>query len=53
MREAHDVHCLHGLLEVIFVLLSWDGDVAIGEEPVVIKPFEEQIRWKKREQDTV
>lgn len=43
VREAHYVHCFHGLLKVIFVLLSRNGNVAIGEKSVVIKSFKEQV----------
>ena len=28
--EAHDVHGVHGLLEVVLVLLPRDGEVAVG-----------------------
>lgn len=41
MGEAHDMHGLHGFLEVILVLLSRDGNVAVGEEAIVIEAFKE------------
>ena len=44
MAEAHDVHGLHCLLEVVFVLLSRDCDVAIGQETVVVESFQKQVR---------
>ena len=37
MIERHDVHGLHGLLEVVLVLLARNGNVAVGEEAVVIE----------------
>lgn len=37
--ETHDVHGVHGLLEVVLVLLSWDGDVTVGQEAVVAESF--------------
>jgi hypothetical protein len=41
VREAHDVHGFHGLLEVILVLLSRNRNIAIGEESVVVETFQE------------
>lgn len=41
--EAHDVHGFHGLLEVLLILLTGDGDVTVGQEPVVVEAFEEQV----------
>lgn len=43
MCKAHDVHGLHGFMEVVFVLLAWNRDVAIRQESVVIEPFQKQI----------
>lgn len=40
MSEAHDVHGVHGLLEVVFVLLSRNWDVTVGQETVVIEPLQ-------------
>lgn len=40
MREAHNMHGLHGLLKVVLVLLARDGNVTIGEEAVVIEALE-------------
>ena len=36
-REAHDSHGLHGLGEDVLVLLARNGNVAVGEEAVVIE----------------
>lgn len=44
MGEAHDVHGIHGLLEVVFVLLARDWDVTVGQETVVIESFQKQVR---------
>lgn len=44
MGEAHDVHGLHGLLEVVFVLLARDWDVTVGQEAVVVESFQKQVR---------
>lgn len=50
MGEAHDVHGLHGLLEVVFVLLARDWDVTVGQEAVVVESFQKQVRcWQKME----
>lgn len=43
MAEAHDVHGLHGLLEVVFVLLTRDWDVTIGQETVVVESLQKQV----------
>lgn len=43
MCKTHDVHGLHGLMKVVFVLLSWDWDVAIRQETVFVKSFQKQI----------
>lgn len=48
MSKAHDVHGLHGLLEVVFVLLARDGDVAIGQETVVVETLQKQVGWGKQ-----
>ena len=42
--EAHDVHGIHGLLEIIFVLLARDGDITVGQETVVVESFQKQVR---------
>lgn len=47
MGEAHDVHGLHGLLEVVFVLLARDRDVTVGQETVVVESFQKQVRCGK------
>ena len=47
--EAHDVHGVQSLLEVILVLLAGDGDVTVGEETVVVKVLEQQVRWGRKE----
>ena len=47
MVEAHDVHGVHGLLEVVLVLLTGDGNVTVGQEAVVVEAFEEQVRWRR------
>ena len=44
MGEAHDVHGIHGLLEVVFVLLARDGDVTVGQETIVVESFQKQVR---------
>lgn len=41
MGEAHNMHGIHGLLKVILVLLSRDGNVTVGEEAIAIEAFEE------------
>lgn len=46
--EAHDVHGLHGLLEVVFVLLARDRDVTVGEETVVVESFQKQVRCGRK-----
>lgn len=38
--KAHNMHGLHSLLEVVFVLLPWNWDVTIGQETVVIESFQ-------------
>ena len=43
MGEAHDMHGLHGFLEVVLVLLARDRNVSIGQEAVVIESLQEQI----------
>lgn len=49
MGEAHDMHGLHGFLEVVLVLLARDRNVSIGQEAVVIESLQEQIGWEQRE----
>lgn len=44
MGEAHDVHGLHGLMEVVLVLLARDWDVAIGQETIVVEALQQQVR---------
>lgn len=44
MAEAHDVHGLHRLLEIVLVLLARDGNVTVRQEAVVVEAFEEQVR---------
>jgi len=46
--EAHDVHGVQSLLEVILVLLAGDGHVAVGQEAVVAEALEEQVRCTRR-----
>lgn len=46
--EAHDVHGVQRLLEVVLVLLAGDGNVTVGQEAVVVEAFEEQVRWRWR-----
>ncbi len=41
MGEAHNMHGFHGLLEIVLVLLAWNGNVTIGEEAVVIEALQE------------
>lgn len=41
--EAHYVHGLHCLLEVVLVLLARDGEVPVGQEAVVVKAFKKQV----------
>ena len=53
VREAHYMHRFHCLLKVIFVLLSRNRNIAIGEKSVVIKSFKEQVSWKKIQCNTV
>lgn len=48
MSKAHDVHGLHGLLEVVFVLLARDWDVTVGQETVVIETFQKKVRCGKK-----
>lgn len=50
--EAHDVHGLHGLLEVVFVLLARDRDVTVGQETVVVESFQKQVRCGKKQGKT-
>lgn len=44
MGEAHDMHRIQGFLEIVLVLLAWDGNVTIGQETVTVKPLEKQVR---------
>lgn len=39
--EAHDVHCIQCLLEIVLVLLARDGNVTIWQETVAVKAFKE------------
>lgn len=48
MGEAHDVHGLHGLLEVVFVLLARNGNVSVGEEAIVIEALQQEISYRGR-----
>lgn len=48
MAEAHNVHGLHGLMEVVFVLLPWNWNVTIGQEPVVVESFQKQVRYGQK-----
>ena len=41
--KAHDVHGLHGLLEVVLVLLARDGDVSVGQEAVAVEAVQQQV----------
>lgn len=41
--DAHDPHCFHGLLKHIFVLLTRDCNVPIGEEAIFVVRLQEQI----------
>lgn len=41
--DAHDLHCLHGLLKHVFVLLTWDRDMPIGKEAVFVVRLQQQI----------
>ena len=43
VAEAHDVHGLHGLLEVVFVLLARDRDVTVDHETVVVESLQKQV----------
>lgn len=52
MGEAHDVHGLHGLLEVVFVLLARDRDVTVGQETVVVESFQKQVCCGKKQGKT-
>lgn len=47
MGEAHDVHGLHGLLEVVFVLLARNGNVSVGQEAIVIEALQQEISYRK------
>lgn len=49
MGKAHDVHGLHGLLEVVFVLLARNRDVTVGKETVVAESFQKQVRYEKKD----
>lgn len=48
VAEAHDVHCFHGLMEVVFVLLAWDCEVPVWQETVLVEPFQKQIRCGRK-----
>lgn len=50
MGKAHDVHGLHRLLEVVFVLLARNWDVTIGQETIVVESFQKQIRCDEEKQ---
>lgn len=39
--EAHDVHGIQCLLEILLVLLARDGNVTIWQETVAVKAFKE------------
>lgn len=45
--EAHDVHGVQGLLEVVLVLLARDGNVAVGQEAVTVEALEKQVRCRE------
>lgn len=51
MGEAHDVHGIHGLLEVVLVLLARDGNVAVGQEAVAVEALQEQVRYTTEERE--
>lgn len=53
MGEAHNVHGLHGLMEVIFVLLPWNWDVTIGQKTVVVKSFQKQVRCGQKNENKI
>lgn len=53
MDEAHDVHGLHGLLEVVFVLLTRDWDVTVRQETVVVESFQKQVRCGEKNGKTL
>lgn len=52
MGEAHDVHGLHGFLEVVFVLLARNWDVTVGQETVIVESFQKQVRCEKKNRNT-
>lgn len=41
--DAHDLHCLHGLLKHVFVLLTRDRNMPIGKEAVFVVRLQQQI----------
>lgn len=45
--DAHDLHCLHGLLKHIFVLLTWDRNMPIGKEAIFVVRLQQQISLGK------
>lgn len=53
MGKAHDVHGLHCLLEVVFVLLAWNWDVTIGQKTIVVESFQKQIRCEEEKQKNI
>lgn len=45
--DAHDLHCLHGLLKHVFVLLTRDSNMPIGKEAVFVVRLQQQISLGK------
>lgn len=52
MGEAHDMHGLHGFLEVVLVLLARNRDVTVGQETIVVKSFQQQVRCDRKKRKT-
>lgn len=48
MGEAHDVHGVERLLEIVLVLLAGDGQITVWQEAVVVESFKEEVGWKQK-----
>lgn len=43
VSKAHDLHGFHCFMEVVFVLLSRDGEVSIRQKTVFVESFQKQV----------
>lgn len=46
--DAHNPHGFHCLLEHVLVLLPRDGDMAVGQEAVLVVRLQQEVSCEKR-----